>query len=391
MPRERRSRMRPRTLLAGLGAVVALGAASACGGDDTAAGGAASGGAAPEFAAEVRGDLERLSGRQTAPPEPGPPAVPGKTVAIVSVTLAEEGAKRNIAGLEAAARALGWRTTTYDGQGVPTTANKRIEEAVTARPDAIVLVGLDANIVAGGIAAARRAGIPVACATCWDPGAEDTRGPYVSAQPPLSQFEEMGHGIAQYAYEQTGGSPRFLVFNDPSLTNLSARERGLDRFLAECERAGGDCAKAGERDFLLAEMNTQLPAQAAALAQANPDHNAVWVSFDFAALQVLNGLRQAGKADPATSFMVAANGDGANLEEITGDGFQKATVAVSFEWAVYATMDNLNRLFAGQDPVEQDVPIRLFTAENAAEARGGNWTGDVDFAAVYERAWRGAR
>lgn len=365
-------------------------ALAGCGSDDDATGGgAAESGDASAFSRTVDGEVAKLTGPQDTQPKPGPKAVPGKRVAIVTVTQAEEGAKRNIAGLEGAAKALGWKTTIYDGQGVPSTANNRIQQAVTTKPDAIALVGLDANIVQGGLAAAKRAGIPVACATCWDPAADDTRGQYVSAEPPLSQFQRMGYGLAAYAYKRAKGKPRFLVLNDPSLTNLSAREKGFDEFLKECKAGGGQCEVAAKEQFLLANLNTQVPAQAASLARANPDFNAVWVSFDFAALQVINGLRQAGSAEKTDAFAVAANGDGANLKMIESDGFQKATVGISFEWGGYATMDNLNRVFAGEKPVEQEVPIRLFDKANVAEAKDGNWKGDTDFAAAYEQAWSG--
>ncbi|GAB6987652.1 hypothetical protein [Nocardioides pyridinolyticus] len=34
------------------------------------------------------------------------------------------------------------------------------------------------------------------------------------------------------------------------------------------------------------------------------------------------------------------------------------------EWGAWAAMDNMNRMLAGEEAVEQNVPIRLITAEN---------------------------
>ena len=342
---------------------------------------------AKAFSAAVDGYLtEATQAQQTMPPADGPAAVSGKRIAIVSVTLAEEGAKRNIAGLEAAADALGWDYEIYDGQGVPTTANAKIEQAVTTKPDAIVLVGLDAALVQGGLKAANDAGIPVACNTCWDASAPDSTGQFVSVAPPLKNFEEMGYATAAYAYREAEGAPRFITMNDASLTNLSAREEGFDRFIDECGAANAPCEVVADAPFLLAEMTTQLPIKAASAARAHPEFNALWVSFDFAAQQAINGLTQAGLAK-APVFAVSSNGDAANLEQIGDGGFQKVTVGIAFEWAGYANLDNLNRLFAGEQPVQQEMPIRLFDETNIDAAEGGAWQADVDFAAAYETIW----
>jgi len=142
------------------------------------------------------------------------------------------------------------------------------------------------------------------------------------------------------------------------------------------------------KDFQVANATTTLPADGASLLRANSSANAFWVSFDFAGLQVLNGLRQAGLAGPdAKSFMVASNGDGPNLEIIKADGYVKATVAVSFEQEAYALIDNLNRILAGQKPTEEVVPVRLFDKNNVSEAQNGAWSGDVDYRAAYLKAW----
>jgi ribose transport system substrate-binding protein len=139
--------------------------------------------------------------------------------------------------------------------------------------------------------------------------------------------------------------------------------------------------------FLVANATTTLPADGASLAQANPNFNAYWVSFDFAGLQVLNGLRQASLATPET-FMVSSNGDGPNLDIIKADGYVKVTVAISFEQEAYALVDNLNRILKGEETIEETVPIRVFDKSNADEAQDGNWSGDVDYRAAYLEAWQ---
>ena len=340
------------------------------------------------FTTQVQKTVDTATAPQPALKLAQNPAVDGKKVAIVSVTLAETGALRISKALTAAVEDIGWTSTTYDGQGSPTTANQKLEQAVTTNPDAIVLIALDPTDVGSGLLAAKAAGIPVSCAACWNLKAPDEKGDvYADVTPPLSTFQQLGYLTAAYSYLRAQGRPHFLRMNDPALSNLSARETGFTRFMDECTSAGGDCTVVAKKDFQVANATTTLPADGASLARANPDFNAFWVSYDFAGLQVLNGLRQAGLATSTTQFMVASNGDGANIDLVKSDGYIKATVAVSFEQLSYALVDNLNRIVAGQPTTDENVPVRLFDKDNADQAQNGAWGGDVDYRAAYRAAW----
>lgn len=361
----------------------------------TAACGAAERNAPPSSGAVNPGFMERV--RQivddaSAPQQPlrlAPnPATAGRHIAVISVTLAETGALRTAQALAAAITDIGWTSTTYDGQGSPTIANQKLEQAINTRPDAIVLVSLDPTDVGSGLAAARAAGIPVSCAACWDLTSPDQRGPYYAdVTPPISVFQQLGYLTAAYSFLQTDGHPRFLTMNDPALSNLSARMVGFQRFMSECTEAEADCLVLANKDFQVANATTTLAADGAHLARANPSFNVFWVSFDFAALQVLTGLRQAGLTDNSSRFLIASNGDGPNLQIISSVGSIRGTVAISFEQEAYALVDNLNRILKGQAPIPADVPIRLFTDENAGSANNGRWSGDVDYRSAYRQAW----
>jgi ribose transport system substrate-binding protein len=376
------------TILAATAALaLALGG---CAGGSQAAAGNDGADVDPGYAQSVQDALDAAMAPQAPLELAANPAIADQNIAIVAVTLAETGALRTSRALTAAIEDMGWTSTTFDGQGSPTVANQRLEQAVTTNPDAIVLISLDPTDVGSGLQAAAAAGIPVSCAACWDLTDPDGGhlGPYYAdVTPALSVFEDMGYYAAAYAYPQTDGHPHFLWMHDPALSNLSARDVGFERFLQECTDAGGDCRVVAERTFQVANATTTLPADGASLAQANPDFNAYWVSFDFAGLQVLNGLRQAGLATNPDQFMVSSNGDGPNLEIIQDDGYVKVTVAISFEQEAYALVDNLNRILQGQEPIEETVPIRVFDQTNADEAQNGNWSGDVDYRAAYLEAW----
>jgi ribose transport system substrate-binding protein len=76
--------------------------------------------------------------------------------------------------------------------------------------------------------------------------------------------------------------------------------------------------------------------------------------------------------------------------ELIRKGQLTASVGGAMEWGAWAAMDNMNRMLAGDEAVEQNVPIRLITAENVDTIEpGGPWTGDIDFRAEYQKIWDG--
>ncbi|MGH3640048.1 MAG: hypothetical protein ACRDUX_13580 [Mycobacterium sp.] len=265
-------------------------ALTACANTSGSAGDLSQGKADPAYLATIQKQVDALKAPQTGLPlTGGPKAVPGKSISIITIAMAEDSAKRVTHALDQAAKDIGWTSTIYDGQGSATIANDKTQQAVTTHPDAIVLVALDKTTVGAGPAAAMGAHIPVSCSFCWDLDAKDTKGPYVDVQPALSRLADIGRASAQYAFVQPDGHPHYLRFNDPALSNLISRQRGLDGFIEDCQKFGGDCKLLASKDFQVANATTTLPADAASLARANPGFNAIRVGFDFAALQVVSG------------------------------------------------------------------------------------------------------
>lgn len=341
------------------------------------------------FEQRVDAELADLTGEQTAtPPASGPPAQPGKRIAVVVITLEDAGAARVHDGVIEAADALGWDHQTFNGQGDPAISAQNMEQAIALDPDAIVTIGLEAQFIQAGLEAAKSAGILLAGDVSWDLSSPDSdfRGIFDVVSPPLDAFGRVGRGMALAAYDQTGGEPRFVMLTEPSLGNLIVRVDETKRFVGECQAAGGACEILGEEPFVLAEMTTQLPTSAAAAVRTHPDFNVLWVSFDFAASLAISGLEQAG-LDREGTFAVSGNADGNALESVASGGYQTATGGIGLEWGSFGLLDNLNRLFAGEDPVEQNVPVKLFTSDNVPDER--IWEGDVDFREAYRAIWEG--
>lgn len=337
------------------------------------------------FDEAVSSGLEDVMREQpNSPPAQSPTPPEGASIAVVVVTQEDAGAQRALAGVVEGAEALGWSVNLTDARGDPANATSLIQQAVAQDPDGIVLIALEAQLIENGLETAVDAGIPVSCVFCWDLEDEDAqRGRFAGVTPNKQKLVDMGYATGLFAYEEAEGDVRAIMMSDPQLNNIAWRQDGFRQFIDECATAGGSCEVLAESDFLLSDLTTTLPQQAASVARANPDWNVFEVSFDFALQMALNGLDQAGLTQ-GDRFAVASNGDPEAFERIRNGGFQRATVAIPLEWSGWGGIDNLNRAINGEGPVDQNEPIRLFTEANAPS---DVWQGDVDFRAAYRQAW----
>ena len=75
------------------------------------------------------------------------------------------------------------------------------------------------------------------------------------------------------------------------------------------------------------------------------------------------------------------------------DEIRKGNIDMStgtpLRWQGWAAMDTLNRIFNGEEPVDQHIPVRLFDETNIDSIEGDVWEGDVDYRAAYQEIWGG--
>ena len=109
----------------------------------------------------------------------------------------------------------------------------------------------------------------------------------------------------------------------------------------------------------------------------------MWAPYDAAAGFIVQGLEQAGLT--STGGLVGFDANSANLDIIRNGGFQKYTIGLAMEWVAYAAVDNLNRIFEGEDVVDPGISSKLISAENAPAS--GAWNGDEDVRPGYLELW----
>jgi ABC-type sugar transport system substrate-binding protein len=362
--------------LTALGVVAAL-ALAACGSGDSDTDTAT--GAAVDVATYQAGAEKAMAAvtKFTGPTE-GPKAQSGKKVMFLACGFEAEGCNLPAKAAKEAGDALGWDTTLVDGKFDPRIFSRAIQEAIDDKVDGIIIDAISVEAIAEPIKRARAAGIVVGSYDSANAPSKDGVSYEVIADP-----QAQGKAMSDYMIWKTDGKARPFMLDAPEFkgpsTWLNAARKGFE----DCT----SCKVVDAQNFVAGDVATRLPQLSLSTARQNPDMNALVASYDAAMLQTIPSLEQAGllKNIKVGTF----NGVSPALQFVR-DGKLAATVGGAMAWGAWAAMDNMNRVLAGEEAVEQNVPIRLITSENIDTiAPGGPWDGDVDFRAAYKNIWSG--
>ncbi|MEV7428297.1 sugar ABC transporter substrate-binding protein [Nocardioides sp. NPDC092400] len=311
-------------------------------------------------------------------PADGPTAQPNKKVVFLACGFEAEGCNLPGKAAAAAGEALGWDVKVVDGKFDPRIYSRTVQEAIDDGADGIILDAVSAQSIAGPIKAARDAGLVV--------GSYDSMnevGPSGVSYDVQADIDAQGEAMAAYMIWKSEGEANAFILNSPEFNAPYAWTEKA----AEDIKACSSCSIVDEQDFTAGDAATRLPQLTVTATRQHPEMNVMIASYDAAMLASIPSMAQAGALEKVK--VGTFNGVSPALELIRNDQLT-ASVGGAMEWGAWAAMDNMNRMLAGEDAVEQNVPIRLITAENIDTIEpGGPWTGDIDYAAAYEKIWNG--
>jgi ribose transport system substrate-binding protein len=332
------------------------------------------------------------------PPSDGPAAQRGKTVWVVGCTQFE-GCQRIMTGVQAAADSVGWTLKFVDAKADPTLAVKSINDAVAAKADGIIEFPLDCPVIKAGLLAAKAAAIPVLSwggLDCDDPRFGGTDAPLFAAPVKFAGTAGWGEWYAQSgrsAADFVVKRARELGIANPSILQLQNTDSALnaseaEAFAAEIRAQCPECTLKPV-DFTLAQVTsgkTQQIFRSAVLA--HPDANVLYYAWD--------ALLPAGLQNAINSsrgqFGLICCGDGglAGYEQARANPGTWATNAYGETWAGWATVDVLNRVFAGETTFPDEGGVYLFVDSTHNMPPVGEYAhGPIDFAAAYRAVWNG--
>jgi ribose transport system substrate-binding protein len=372
---KRRKAVKSSLALLAVGGIFTL---SACGGesegsDDTAASGTVDVSAYQAGAEEAMKPVEAFTG-----PTEGPAAVKGKKVVFITCGFEAEGC--NLPGKAAAeaGKALGWDVTVVDGKFDPRVQSRAVQNAIDEKADGIIIDSIDADAISGPIKAAREAGLVVGSYDSGNTPSETGVNYEVQAS-----IEGQGKAMSDYMIWKTEGKTNAFVLNSPEFKSVFKWTEAAQNNIADC----ASCKVVGSQNFQAGEVATRLPQLTVSSVRQNPDVNVMIASYDAAMLASIPSMDQAGVLK---DVMVGTFNGISPAIDLIRKGQLTASVGGAMEWGAWAALDNMNRVLAGEEAVEQNIPVRLITAENVDTIEEGKpWSGDIDFRAEYEKIWNG--
>ncbi|MFT4010094.1 MAG: substrate-binding domain-containing protein [Nocardioidaceae bacterium] len=309
-------------------------------------------------------------------PTEGPAAQKGKKIVFLACGFEAEGCNLPGKAAAAAGKALGWDVKVVDGKFDPRIYSRTIQQAIDDGADGVILDAVSASSVAGQVKAAREAGLVVGSYDSFNPVSETGTSYDVNAD-----LDGQGEAMAAYMIWKSDGAANAYILNAPEFQAPAQWIKKSKEVIEACD----SCELLGFQDFTAGDAATRLPQLTVTAARQHPDMNVMIAAYDAAMLASIPSMDQAGLLDQVK--VGTFNGVSPALDLIR-KGQLTASVGGAMEWGVWAAMDNMNRMLAGEEAVEQNVPIRLITAENIDTIEpGGPWTGDIDYTAAYKKIW----
>jgi ribose transport system substrate-binding protein len=364
-------------------AVVAIAAGVAACGDDDDTGDATQTAAAGPDIEHAQAQIDQFS----AQPEfvaPGPPvdaaAAAGDKLAIIPASSNVPFVTTIANDMVKIGKQAGLDVTVFKNNGSPAEWTQGVTDAIAQKANSIdLLAGLDPAAISAQVRQATGQGISVVATHLYDVNQESD--PNITAATNIP-YEQAGRLLADWVIVQTEGQANVLVTTINQVNSTVPMTAGIDdEFATYC----GDGCKVTKIDSTLAELG-KLQQQVQSALTRDPSINYVINLYDSAqAPQTEAAIKALGRDDLKIATF---NGTPSILEQMGPDSAIAMNIGENLNWIAYAAIDQHLRLMTGLDPTDSpNVPIRVFTADNIAEASGpGGGFGD-SYVAGYEELW----
>jgi ribose transport system substrate-binding protein len=274
-----------------------------------------------------------------------------KTVSIMTPYLSSVTTNEMAETMKAGMEEKGWVVNVIDTKGDVAQLASRMEDVVSAKTDAIVLVSTDPNLVQTQIEKAAEANIPVfGCDSSF------IEGMTVNA---TSDNAAMSVTITQYLFDLMGGKGKLIVLTHRPHPGVLLRTTKLDELLIEYPEIE-----------VITEQHVEVPGpiensrktmESLILANSEVDSiTAVWCAWDEPAIGVSQALADAGRDEV---FVIGIDGNSQAVEMINEGSNLKASIAQNFTGMADIVIEEMNKTF-NNESVEKGnkyAPATLIT------------------------------
>ena len=314
-------------------------------------------------------------------PTTGPKAVGGKQIVFVAQTLTNPGVAGVAKGVKEAAEAIGWQVRVIDGQGDQSGISAAFGQALSVKPDGIIVGGFDPNTISGQVKQANDAGIPV---IGWhalsDPGPSTTPKLFTNVTTKVSDVAQIS---AQWIIAKSDGGAGVVVFTDNSIPFAAGKAKMIETDLKTCSSV----KVLQVENIPIPDAGTRTPQEFSSLSSrlGGKWNYSVAINdlyFDNAATP----LRAAGKSGDGAPYNVGA-GDGseAAFQRIASKQFQAATVPEPLSAEGWQIIDEFNRSFSNAPASGYVPPVHVTDTGNVGSST--SWDPDNGYRDIYRKIW----
>lgn len=313
-------------------------------------------------------------------PTTGPTATADKTIVYVAQSMQNPGVAGVATGLKDAADTIGWTLKTIDGQGTPAGIQNAFNQALTLKPDGIIIGGFDPNTTADQVKQANASNIPlVGWQSLATPGPSDSPKLFSNI---TTKVEDVAKISADYIIAKSNGSAGVVIFTDSSIPFAEGKSQMIQKQLKTCSSVN----VLKYANIPLADVASRMPTETNALLSSLGDKWTYSVAINDVYFEnATAAFRQAGKTAATAPVNVGAgDGDAAALTRIRTGDFQAATVPSPLRSEGWQLVDELNRAFAGEEASGYVPQIHVSTTDNAT---ADNFWDPVGYQEAYKMIW----
>jgi ribose transport system substrate-binding protein len=305
----------------------------------------------------------------------------GKTVYVLQAD-ASNGFVTTISdALEEANDLVGVDTVVFDGQQNAANYDSLINQAISQKADAIVLINVGVE-VPSAIAAAKAAGIPLIVSGVSS--ASDWQFDGTAAAEVAVDTMAVGRIQSDLAYTLSDGNVHAIGYGAQEFPQDVAQMKGQE---AELQDLCAETCTHLTRTVQLTSYQGDTPGNVRADLLANPDANWLMPAWDFLATYANAGLRLANNPDVQISSW---NGIPVALEMVN-NGELAGTIGVPLRQWGWQLADSTYRVMADGDVASVAIPTRLLTADVleglSAEPTEAEIYGNESVFSQFQTAW----
>lgn len=295
-------------------------------------------------------------GKESASPSSseGPKA---KNIAILTPYLSSVTTNEMVEELKKQAEQYGWETNVVDTKGDVGQMASRMEDVISKKVDAIVIVSTDPNQLKAQIKSASDKGIPVfGCDAAYIEGMKSNA---------TSDNAAMSKLITEFLIEKIGKKGNVVVLTHRPHPGVLKRSETLDEML-----------KQNPDIKVVTEQHVEVPGplensrkQMENLLLSNKEEGsitAVWAGWDEPAIGAAQAIEAAGRKD---IIVTGIDGTSQAIDLIKKDSPLAATVKQNFVGMAQITAKQIDLVLQGKDVegTELYAPATLITKENASK------------------------